>query len=88
MKLYLMSLSEGETVVPIGTEAKTDAEVTQALAWQVRGGFKREDYRVCFAHTFVRGVMCCRGTGKQYWMWRGALTQAAFDSMLESIWPT
>jgi len=86
-KFHLIAGIHAGEAYPIGVDGKTLAEANSALNWQTGpGGFPPGDYRICFPHSFVRGVMVCKGTGEQFRMTRGAITEKAFTEMLDEIW--
>lgn len=60
--------------------------VTDALAWQVKGGFEIGDYRTVTADPALPGVMVCAVTGKPIMVERGCFTAAAWVEFLTETW--
>lgn len=79
--LYLINVS-GDAPWLLGLEGRTWAEAERALAWQERGGFAREDYRVCFWDA-KRGAFF--DGRKTYLPGRGAFTVEAWERFRQSL---
>lgn len=61
-------------------------DVTDALAWQMQGGFEISDYTTVTADPDLPGVMVCKVTGKPVMVDRGVFTTNAWAEFLKKTW--
>jgi hypothetical protein len=90
MRYYLIGVYASGVVSPIGVSGHGLVAANRAKAWQITGGFPREMLRIAKPGAW-RGYMLAvddKGvnTGEALNIERGALTETAFNNMLDHIW--
>ena len=85
-KYYLIAVYSDGLICPMGTTGYDSKRIESQRKWMLQGEWTDTEFLICTPHTFIRGVMLCRGTGHQYRISRGALTEKAFTEYLDSIW--